>query len=169
MDYLSNAVKVLDNMLVHFQSEVLDRMIDYSKGESFALHFLLEKGSKVLPSELSSASNSSTARIATLLGQLEQKGYITREVSQSDRRKIQVSLTEAGHIRAQSEKEEMYSCLEKIFIEMGEHDTKEFIRTTGIFFEASLRYEKQFEINIDSKQAESNNNESIDTKSQLID
>ena len=140
------AAQALDRMVVKFQSHGLEKIIDYSRGESFTLHYLLEKKSEVLPSEISSASNSSTARIAVLLGQLEQKGYITREVSKTDRRKIQVSLTDAGRKRAQQEKEEMHAYLEHIFTEMGEDDTEEFLRTAKKFFDISIRLEKEFDL-----------------------
>lgn len=139
----TDAAKALDKMVLHFQSQVLERIIDYSRGESFTLHYLLERKSEVLPSEISSALNTSTARIAVLLGQLEQKGLISREVCKSDRRKVEVSLTAAGRKRAKKERDEMHSYLEKVFQEMGEKDTEDFLRTAGRFFEISLQYESE--------------------------
>ena len=143
MNKTTEAAKALDRMVVHFQSQILEKIIDYSRGESFTLHYLLERKSEVLPSEISSALNTSTARIAVLLGQLEQKGLISREICKSDRRKVEVSLTEAGRKRAKSEKAEMHSYLEMVFKEMGEKDTDDFLRTASKFFEISLRYEKE--------------------------
>lgn len=128
-------IEDFDKMFVSFQSQAMDKLNLYSKGETYALHFLLKKGDYVLPREISEALQCSAARITKILSQLEHKGLITREIDISDRRKIKVRLTESGLARAENEKAEIYKSLEYIFKEMGENDAKEFIRTLKIFFD----------------------------------
>ena len=104
---------------------------------------MLEKGDYVLPREISEALQCSAARITKILTQLEQKGQIVREMDPDDRRKIKVQLTEVGLERANSAREEVYKILEMIFQEMGENDTREFMRTLKIFFDTANRVEDE--------------------------
>ena len=135
MNTYTNLIESFDRMIVHFQSQTMEKFNLYSKGETCALHFLLERGEYAIPGEISSAMHCSAARITQLLTQLEQKGQIERKVDASDRRKVLVKLTKTGKERALREKEEMYSMLETIFDKMGENDTRELMRTLKMFFE----------------------------------
>lgn len=143
MSSYSNLAESFDKMIIHFQSQTMDKFNLYSKGETCALHFLLEKGDYVLPSEIGEALQCSAARITKLITQLEQKGQVLREMDPNDRRKIKVKLTNDGLERAQKEKEEIYMKIEKIFSEMGKEDAKEFMRTLKIFFDIANRLEDE--------------------------
>ena len=143
MDSYSPIVEAFDKMIINFQSEAMEKFSLYSKGETCALHFLLEKGDYVLPREISEALQCSAARITKILTQLEQKGQIVREMDPDDRRKIKVILTEDGLERANKAREEVYKDLETIFAEMGEKDAREFMRTLKIFFDTANRVEAE--------------------------
>lgn len=136
-------IESFDKLMIHFQSQAVEKFSLYSKGETCALHFLLEKGDYVLPGEISEAVHCSAARITKLITQLEQKGHVIREIDKNDRRKIKVKLTKSGYERALREREEFFKNLEQIFIEMGEEDSKEFIRTIKIFFSIAGRLEME--------------------------
>ncbi len=49
-----------------------------------------------MPSDIARYTTTSTARIATILNNLEDKKMITREISREDRRKILVGITDKG-------------------------------------------------------------------------
>ena len=136
-------IEDFDKMIINFQSEAMDKFNLYSKGETCALHFLLEKGDFVLPSEISMALQCSAARITKLITQLEQKGQVVREIDKGDRRKIKIILTDSGRERALKEREEMYNNFKMIFMEMGEEDSKEFMRTLKIFFDTANKIDQK--------------------------
>lgn len=139
-DYADRAFFAISEIMSGNRKNMMDNMSRANKGELFVLHFLTARHGHVLPSELSAALQSSTARISALLGNLEKKGQIEREIDKSNRRNILVTITEAGRIRALNEMNEMRQSVTRVFLEMGETDTAEFIRLTRQFFKLSQKY-----------------------------
>ena len=72
------------------------RMQNARRGEHGVIHALACSASPLTPSELATLGHLSSARVANVLRSLEEKGLVTREHSQADRRRVTVSLTEAG-------------------------------------------------------------------------
>ena len=101
------------------------------KGEMFILSYIARKNAAVLPSELSAMMNCSSARVAMTLRSMEQKGYIRRDLDKFDRRKILVTMTKKGRELENKTTSEMRSVMETIVGELGEDDTREFIRIVG--------------------------------------
>ena len=97
-------------------------------GEMFILNFLINCQTDALPSELATAMNTSTARIAVALKSLESKELIQRRIDKDDRRKVIVSITEEGKRIVLSERQEMRDRMVRILTELGEEDTREYIR-----------------------------------------
>ena len=141
MDYSETAVRALERITSAYQTEILESIDRYSHGEGFALNYLLTREEAAQPSEISSASGSSAAAIAALLGRLEKKGMITRRVDPDDRRKIRVFLTEAGRVAANRHRAELYASLRAIFMEMGERDTEGLVRLAERFLQIAMRLE----------------------------
>lgn len=108
-------------------------------GEMFILNFLVHRQGDALPSELSAAMNTSTARIAMALKSLEAKGLIKRRIDKEDRRKVIVSITDEGNELVRSERQEMHDNMVKILSELGEADTREYMRIIDRITEISLR------------------------------
>ena len=111
-----------------------------NKGEMFVLQFLDVQDTTVIPSELSVALQASTARISALLGSLEKKGQIKREIDKTNRRNILVTITDEGRKRVKSEMNEMRKNITQVFVKMGEDDTLEFVRLLKLFFELSEKH-----------------------------
>ena len=132
--YVENAVFRFNEIMSNSQKDMLENMNRANKGELFVLHYLSMSNTAVLPSELSAALNSSTARISALLGSLEKKNQIERDIDKSNRRNILVTITEAGRERAEAEMRDIEENLARVFIEMGETDTAEFLRLSEQFF-----------------------------------
>lgn len=132
-EYVKEAIAFFNDLMAQNQQKVLDNLNKMSKGEHFVLQYLLRKGKEVNPSELSDALQSSTARISALLGVLEKKGQIHRQVDTSDRRNVLVTITEAGKERIKAIITKMNGLTAQIFMAMGEKDTKEFLRLSKLF------------------------------------
>jgi DNA-binding MarR family transcriptional regulator len=105
--------------------EVLSRAY---KGEGFILKYLASRTSATLPTELSEALHSSTARISSILGTLEKKGLIVREIDRDNRRNILVTLTDKGREQAALLEREMKNRMAQVLAELGEADTRELVR-----------------------------------------
>jgi len=137
--YIEQAINSFREIMSDSRKNMMENFNRANKGELFVLQILASRETEVLPSELSIALNSSTARISALLGALEKKGQIEREIDKSNRRNILVTITEAGRERVEAELTEMRGRMAQIFAEMGEADTVEFIRLAKLFSELSQK------------------------------
>lgn len=105
-----------------------DVLNNFNRGEVGVLSYLVFDKSEVSAGELSEKLNVSTARIASILNSLENKGYIIRKVDSLDKRKTLVTTTDKGKDLAISTKKEIINMLLKIIDEVGYDDIKEYIR-----------------------------------------
>lgn len=138
--YIEKAIITFSEMMSRNQRDMMEAFHRANKGELFVLHFLKLRGAKALPSELSAALNSSTARISAVLGALERKGQIERAIDPNNRRNILVTITGAGRERADAEWANIRETMTRIFAEMGEADTVEFTRLIKRFFALSQKH-----------------------------
>ena len=106
-------------------------------GEMFILDYLERKNGTAIPGELSSMTRGSSARTAIALRNLEQKGYISRDVDKADRRKIIVSLTEEGRKLTLEERSAVMRRMSAVVEALGEGDAREFIRIVNRIVEIS--------------------------------
>ncbi len=132
-EYVKEAIAFFNDLMAQNQQNAMDNLSKMNKGEHFVLQYLIVKNKEINPSELSDALQSSTARISALLGVLERKGQICREVDKSDRRNILVTITEAGRQRIESVIDKMNGLTARIFLAMGEKNTREFLRLSKLF------------------------------------
>jgi DNA-binding MarR family transcriptional regulator len=109
----------------------------------FILNFLIFQDKDMLPGEISTAMNASSARVAMALKSLEAKGYVERRIDQTDRRKILVSITPLGRELVLSDREEMHNRMVVILKELGEADAAEFIRIVSRITEIALSVFKE--------------------------
>ena len=70
-------------------------------GKKFALISLAQAGGHLAQKDLFERSCTSSAAMSEVLSKLEGEGLITRTVSETDRRQLDVRLTESGKRRAQ--------------------------------------------------------------------
>jgi len=92
------------------------------------LRYLDHAEEEVNPTELCKAMNVTTPRITTILNDMEEKGYITRQISAHDRRRICVTLTEAGRARINEGKKRLHDRIARIIEKVGEEDARAYIR-----------------------------------------
>lgn len=141
MDDTSLAAEMLKKTAAMMKTNVPKQMTAFLHGEMFILHFLSHQEGDVLPSEISAAMNASTARVAMALKSLEGKGLIERRNDVSDRRKVKVSLTKHGKKVIFKQHEEMVKKMERILVELGEPDAREYLRIIGRMTEISKTIE----------------------------
>ncbi|MDR0817788.1 MAG: MarR family winged helix-turn-helix transcriptional regulator [Clostridiales Family XIII bacterium] len=100
----------------------------FSKGEMFALNMLVKADGPMTAGALSRGMNLSSARVAAVLGKLEEKKFVERAMDISDRRKIVVSITDSGRTKVTEQRERMKAHLITVFKKLGKQDTEDFVR-----------------------------------------
>ena len=101
-----------------------------ARGECFVLRCLARSRTPMLPSDLSRQLHASTARVAVVLNTLEKKGLISRSIDPLDRRRILVSLTDAGREYAAAVRIQLCEGMKRLLEELGEQDAREYLRIT---------------------------------------
>ncbi|MDR1028571.1 MAG: MarR family winged helix-turn-helix transcriptional regulator [Clostridiales Family XIII bacterium] len=107
----------------------------FSKGEMHLLNHLCEHPERAMPGCLSEQMGISSARIAMILNSLEAKGLIERSIDRADRRKILVTVTDDGAQLIREKRIMMQKAFGHVLQEMGESDTREFIRLVTRFLD----------------------------------
>lgn len=139
MTFAEEAEQQFIRLMVENRHGTFRKIEKSHQGETMVIKFLDILGEPASPKHLAEALNLSSARIAALLGSLEKKGQITRDMDPKDRRRIQVTLTNCGKEVANVEKKEMHDKMIKIFNQMGEADTKKFLELMTKFVECSRK------------------------------
>ena len=126
-DYVKKAI-IMFNEIMSKKKDIMECINRANKGELAMLHYLSLNDAPSLPSELSTELNSSAARISAMLGSLEKKRLIKRDIDESNRRNIHVTITEAGRELAKIEITEIEKSLAHVFKKMGETDTVNYLK-----------------------------------------
>ena len=113
-------------------------------GEPLVLYHISQNKDGILPKEISEIMAVSSARVANVLNELEDKGFITREIDKDDRRNIIVKLTDNGEKFAEEQTRQFMQKAAAILNLLGEHDAKEYIRITGKLAEIISKTENLF-------------------------
>lgn len=130
MDYREAAEQLLHSFQ-QFRKRGHHKKIDGTlRGERFVLLSIFRQGTSVLPGQLSAEMSISSARIARVLKSLEEKGLITRQIDQKDRRQILVNLTSEGTNAAKKHRQTAINMTVKMLRLLGEKDTQELVRIT---------------------------------------
>ncbi|MDD6213767.1 MAG: transcriptional regulator [Firmicutes bacterium] len=109
---------------VKFDKEVSKKI----KHEICILNYLKLHNGIAHPKELSEEFIVSTARMAVLLNQLEEKGYISRIPDSEDSRQTIVKLQPKGVSFFEDINNEILEFIVNFFKELGLHDSREFVR-----------------------------------------
>ena len=97
---------------------------------------LLHSGAKqkMTAGELSSRLGMTTSRVAAVLCSLEKKGLLERENDEVDRRRVLVSLTQAGDALCEKRRQHFMKKILMLLSMLGD-DAPEFVRLLGRVFE----------------------------------
>lgn len=97
-------------------------------GEMAVMRALLLAGGSLTPSELADRAWVSSARIANILRALETKGWIEREHSKTDRRRVHVTVTDKGRQDLEIKRREFKDRAAAFLEQLGEEDINELVR-----------------------------------------
>lgn len=97
-------------------------------GEMAVMRALMLAGGSLTPSELADRAWVSSARIANILRALEAKGWIVREHSTTDRRRVHVTVTDKGRQGVETKRRELEDRTAAFLEQLGEADTQEMVR-----------------------------------------
>ena len=128
MDYTRLADEYLQQMHTFRRFKPQQKINESMHGEAFTLHHIAINKDHIIPSEISDATGISGARIAAMLNSLENKGFITRQIDRTDRRRILVTLTDKGKEQEEAHRQALIETIEKMLRSLGEHDAKEYVR-----------------------------------------
>lgn len=126
----------LVRLLDEYPREARDNRFSSTLRGEMAVMRLLHSGAKqkMTAGELSSRLGMTTSRIAAVLGSLQKKGLLERESDEEDRRRVMVSLTEAGDRLCEKRKRHFMSKISKMLAMLGE-DAPTFVHLLGRVFE----------------------------------
>ena len=125
----------LVRLLDEYPREARDnRFSSTLRGEMAVMRLLHNSRQKMTAGELSSRLDMTTSRIAAVLGSLEKKGLLERENDAVDRRRVLVSLTQAGEALCEKRKAHFKSKIALLLSMLGD-DAPEFVRLLGRVFE----------------------------------
>ena len=130
MDYHKVAKEVLMEIVGHSHKAFHKTTDDISRGENKMIVYLYALGDKISAGELSEKMDVSSARVATILNNMEKKGLIIRETDNSDKRKIVVFLTPEGDKTGRAEFDRILKYITELFTRLGEEDTRNLIELT---------------------------------------
>ncbi|PCS00894.1 MarR family winged helix-turn-helix transcriptional regulator [Lactococcus fujiensis] len=136
------------------KSRVVRRFNTYSHGEHQVIFYLFKNtGKPIVPSDIARYTTTSTARIATILNNLEDKKMITREISREDRRKILVGITDKGKKYAENAQSEFVGHIASILQAMGEEKAIPFVENFKLFLELGAELGEQIEVQDDTDES----------------
>lgn len=111
-----------------YQLEAFSALAELLQGESLVLSCLLShREGVVYPSDLSRELHLSRPRITAALSALQRKGLISMRRSPTDRRRIQVSITQAGTEVIGGRLTRMQAYFDKMLSGLGEADARTLI------------------------------------------
>jgi DNA-binding MarR family transcriptional regulator len=140
MDYTDLAKQCLQAFF-HFYKTRINQMINESmRGEAYALQYIANHDGDVGPGDISNAMDISTARMATVLNGLENKGWITRHFDSRDKRRTILRLTQAGAEQANHCMHKLTESTAKMLEYLGENDANEYIRILRRLSEDDFKY-----------------------------
>lgn len=128
MDYTSYAREMLQLLSDARWTEAGRAVHQGMSGEAAVLYDLRQHEGRAHPRELSQRMGVSTARVAAILGHLEEAGLITRQRQSDDKRQIMVALTEAGARTLEEYIARIQERFRLMFEAFGEEDTRTYIR-----------------------------------------
>ncbi len=128
MNYRSIAEELLDIRANMPQVKAERQLSKMMIGENFTLNYLAANDNRAYPKDLSKNMMVSTARIATILKQLEKDGLITRTPDAQDNRQVIVRLTDEGARLIEKDRAAVLDGLVQMLEYLGPEDAEAYIR-----------------------------------------
>ncbi|MCI9079516.1 MAG: MarR family transcriptional regulator [Lachnospiraceae bacterium] len=128
-----NLGEELYNLLAEFLNRKMNRtVLDSIRGEYGVLRYLMYVQDKISAGVLTEQLHVVPGRMTDILNSLEAKGFIKRQKSEQDRRRVVVCITESGRKEACQKREYIRNEYQGLFKILGRKDTEELIRLLEI-------------------------------------
>ena len=128
-----NLVEELYNLLAELLNRKMNRtVLDSIRGEYGVLRYLMYVQDKTSAGILTEQLHVVPGRMTDILNSLETKGFIKRQKSDEDRRRVVVCITESGREEACQKMGYIRNEDQGLFKILGRKDTEELIRLLGI-------------------------------------
>lgn len=137
MDFKKLANELIDLRANMPQTKMDKERMQMVRGEAFTLNFLAANGNKAYPKDLSKSLMLTSARIASIVKSLEQRGIVTRTPDPSDSRQTIVELTNAGINLVEERRKTLLKSTEKMLEALGEEDAIAYVRIQKKIMELS--------------------------------
>jgi DNA-binding MarR family transcriptional regulator len=130
-DYMADELR---NKLIAILSQMYDTvaftsLAEFLQGELHVMYNLyINRNTEINPSALSESLHVSRSRITAALSNLREKGYITMEISEIDRRRMCVRLTKEGEYFIEGKMYNVQKYFDALISGMGEKNINELIR-----------------------------------------
>lgn len=137
MDYTQKAREIMEMLpkMKHTHNSKVVEMV--SKGECHMLGLLCMNQGRMMSGEIAKEMKVSTARVAAAIKSLEEKGYVTRNAVEGDRRKTLVLITDSGRELSMDLYKNAMEHTARYLEYLGEEDTENLLRiinkTKGFF------------------------------------
>ena len=127
MDYDKMADELL-TLAAKYRANDLNRHINDAIHGEHMIMGLVYHSEGIAPGELAVKMNASTAYIAKLLRNMEEKGLLIRTTDPSDRRRTLITLTEKGREKSKHDISFIHNRVKDMLEYLGEEDAENFIR-----------------------------------------
>lgn len=128
-----NLGEELYNLLAELLNRKMNRtVLDSIRGEYGVLRYLMYVQDKTSAGILTEQLHVVPGRMTDILNSLESKGFIKRQKSGKDRRRVVVCITESGREEACQKREYIRNEYRGLFKILGQKDTEELIRLLKI-------------------------------------
>ena len=126
-----------------YDMEIFTSMIEFCQGEYRLLLYLhVHENEDIYPSDLSNSLSVTRQRITSILSTLRKKGYVHMVMSEKDRRKMQVILTDDGRNQITVKEAEIENYFDTLINGLGENNIKEMTRLTNLIVAQLRNFEK---------------------------
>lgn len=101
------------------------------RGMPVVLRELIVAGGELSPGQLAKRMGVSDARVANILRSLEERGLVTRAGATKDKRRVVVTITDAGRVAADKARDEGVEMVADFLKELGEEDARDLVRVVN--------------------------------------
>ena len=127
-EYEALAKELMHSIDQHKKAPPHERISASMRGEMAVLRLLEHETQPLTAGEISRKLGMTTPRIAAVLGSLEKKGMILRQIDEHDKRRVLVILTDKGCKFCQQKKELVLGEMTRMLSQLGSEDAAHFVR-----------------------------------------
>lgn len=128
--------KLTASLAQMYNIEAIGSLAEFLQGELRVMQYLSDnKDREINPSILSDQLHVSRPRITAALTALRKKEYVTMEMSEDDRRRMRVMLTESAEALVKKKQKKVESYFDKLVEGLGEDNVMHLIRLIDLSVE----------------------------------